>query len=328
MTDLHHLGWNNYLDKQKVDLSSGFLGRVRRVDRGEVDITSEKGEIRAFSDSQRTSAGIAPATGDWVEIIEDPDMGFLVEKVLPRYSSIVRRDPAELERAQVMVSNIDFVGIVSSADRPINVARIERFLVLAQHSQAEAVLILTKTDLGIPEDWKSIAEGFPKIGILETSAVDGRGVNAIQELISPDHTLVLLGESGTGKSSLVNLLIGKEIQETSEVRVRDRKGRHTTVARELLIIPTGGTLIDTPGIRGVGLWDAEEALDQVFIEISAKAQLCRFKNCTHTAEPECAVLSAVAVGQVDRMKLSRYLHLKDELLDQAEKRNRQRRKSR
>ncbi len=130
MSALHELGWENYRKTQNLSFDSGFFGRVRRVDRGEVDIATERGEIRALSDSQRAASDMAPVTGDWVEIAEDPDIGFLVEKVLPRYSSIVRRDPAEIEVAQVMASNIDLVGVVSSSDRPVNIARIERFLVL------------------------------------------------------------------------------------------------------------------------------------------------------------------------------------------------------
>ena len=295
------------------------------MDRGEVDVVTERGEIRALSDSQRASSNTAPATGDWVELIEDPDLGFLVEKVLPRYSSIVRRDPAEMELAQVMVSNIDLVGIVSSTDRPINIARIERFLVLAENSLAKPVLILTKIDLGIPNEWDQITKEFSEIQSFETSVLDGSGITGIRDLVSPDQTLVLLGESGIGKSSLVNLLIGEDVQETFEVRHSDRKGRHTTVARELLTIPTGGILIDTPGIRGVGLWDAEQALGQVFAEISLEAQNCRFKDCTHTVEPQCAVIKAVENGVIDQQKLNRYLRLSDELQEQSQKRNRQRR---
>jgi len=295
------------------------------VDRGEVDVVTERGEIRALSDSQRASSNTAPATGDWVELVEDPDLGFLVEKVLPRYSSIVRRDPAEIELAQVMVSNIDLVGIVSSTDRPINIARIERFLVLAENSLAKPVLILTKIDLGIPNEWDQITKEFSEIQSFETSVLDGSGITGIRDLVSPDQTLVLLGESGIGKSSLVNLLIGEDVQETFEVRHSDRKGRHTTVARELLTIPTGGILIDTPGIRGVGLWDAEQALGQVFAEISLEAQNCRFKDCTHTVEPQCAVIKAVENGVIDQQKLNRYLRLSDELQEQSQKRNRQRR---
>ena len=325
MTALHQLGWENYRESQSLSLDSGFYGRVRRVDRGEVDVVTERGEIRALSDSQRASSNTAPATGDWVELVEDPDLGFLVEKVLPRYSSIVRRDPAEIELAQVMVSNIDLVGIVSSADRPINIARIERFLVLAENSLAKPVLILTKIDLGIPNEWDQITKEFSEIQSFETSVLDGSGIIGIRDLVSPDQTLVLLGESGIGKSSLVNLLIGEDVQETFEVRHSDRKGRHTTVARELLTIPTGGILIDTPGIRGVGLWDAEQALGQVFAEISLEAQNCRFKDCTHTVEPQCAVIKAVENGVIDQQKLNRYLRLSDELQEQSQKRNRQRR---
>ena len=325
MSALHELGWENYRKNQNLSFDSGFFGRVRRVDRGEVDIATERGEIRALSDSQRTASGIAPVTGDWVEIIEDPDIGFLVEKVLPRYSSIVRRDPAEIEVAQVMASNIDLVGVVSSSDRPVNIARIERFLVLAENSHAEPVFVLTKPDLGIPKEWRQVTGEFPEIKFFETSTHDGNGIAEVRALVSPDRTLVLLGESGIGKSSLVNLLIGENVQETSEVRHSDRKGRHTTVARELLVVPTGGVLIDTPGIRGVGLWNAEEALDQVFIGITLQAQNCRFNDCTHTVEPQCAVLEAISNGAIDEHKLTRYLRLRDELQDQSQKRDKQRR---
>jgi len=326
MTALRELGWEIYRKSQSPNFNSGFFGRVRRVDRGEVDVITERGDIRALSDSQRAASNTAPATGDWVELVEDPDMGFLVEKVLPRYSSIVRRDPAETELAQVMASNIDLVGVVSSTDRPINLARIERFLVLAEHSRALPVLILTKADLSIPREWGQVMKEFSEIQSFETSALDGRGISEIRDLISPDRTLVLLGESGIGKSSLVNFLIGEDVQETSEVRHSDNKGRHTTVARELLTIPTGGILIDTPGIRGVGLWDADQALAQVFFEVSTEAQSCRFNDCTHTVEPKCAVIKAVADGRIDGQKLIRYLRLRDELQEQSLKRNQQWRK--
>jgi ribosome biogenesis GTPase len=328
MASLKELGWENYISRLSETVLSSAVGRVRRVDRGEVDVLTPSGEIRAFSDSQRTKSMTAPVTGDWVKVLTDPEQGHVIDSVLPRYSQIIRRDPAEMERPQVLATNVDAVAIVLSADRPINIARIERLLILAATTETKAVLILTKADYGIPEEWTELVDELHNVQRFETSAFLGLGESGVRKLLDLNQTLVLLGESGVGKSTLVNYLAGQEIQETKEVRLKDKKGRHTTTAREMILIPSGGIIIDTPGIRGVGLWDSEEGIDRVFYAISSARQNCRFKDCTHKAEPHCAVQEAVREGRINHEKLERYQRLLEEAKEQTEIRNRQNRKLR
>ena len=244
MVSLKKLGWENYTNQVIEGSLSDDIGRVRRVDRGEVDVLTSTGEIRALSDSQRAKSITAPVTGDWVKVLKDPEQGYVVESVLPRYSQIVRRDPAEIERPQILATNVDAVAIVLSADRPINLARIERLLVVAATGDAKAVLILSKSDYGTPAEWRDLDHEFPQVQKIKTSSFSDVGKSDLEALLTPNQTLVLLGESGVGKSTLVNYLAGQEMQETKEVRLKDRKGRHTTTAREMILIPTGGIIID------------------------------------------------------------------------------------
>ncbi|MEM7286499.1 MAG: ribosome small subunit-dependent GTPase A, partial [Actinomycetota bacterium] len=263
---LDRVGWTAF--REALDSPpDGTIGRVRRVDRGEVDVITADEEVRALSDSTRAQSDLAPATGDWV-VVEEGELGLAIARILPRATAIVRRDPAEEVVEQVLVANADVVGVVAGVDRPANIARIERFLVLAEDSGAEPVVVLTKVDLGLSEEWGELVDELADVRLIQTSAHDGVGVDEVQDLIRADRSLVLLGESGSGKSSLVNALVGEEVQATTEVRERDAKGRHTTTARELVLVPGGGVLIDTPGIRGVGLWDAEPAVERVFADVT------------------------------------------------------------
>lgn len=315
---------------EDVDGPAGTqLGRVRRVDRGECDLVTADGDLRVLSDSQRAQSDTAPATGDWVLAVDDPDLGPRIDAVLDRRTALVRRDPAEEVVEQVMVANMDFVGVVCGMDRPFNVARIERFLVLASDSGATPFIVVTKTDLKPRgEEWATIQDEFPEVQVIRTSAVQGSGLGDITSLVSDHRTLVLLGESGAGKSALVNALVGEERQVTGSVRSGDSKGRHTTTARELVVIPGGGVLIDTPGIRGVGLWDAGPALERVFSDISTLAVECRFSDCSHAVEPGCAVQEAVTNGTLKENRYVRYLRLIEELAEQAELREERRRRQR
>ena len=163
---------------------------------------------------------------------------------------------------------------------------------------------------------------------IKTSSFSDEGKSDLEALLTPNQTLVLLGESGVGKSTLVNYLARQEMQETKEVRLKDRKGRHTTTAREMILIPSGGIIIDTPGIRGVGLWNAEKGIDRVFHSIFQASQKCRFNDCTHKAEPHCAIQKAVSEGHIHHEKLERYQRLVEEASEQTEIRNRQNRKLR
>ncbi len=292
-------------------------GRVSRVDRGECTVLTEDGPVRAASDSQRSQGASAPAIGDWVMVSDDPAIGPVVDAVLPRATALVRRDPAEEVVEQVLAANVDVVAVVHGLARPVNPARLERLLVLAWDSGARPAIVLTKSDLGDGDAARDgLLELFDDVDVFVTSAVTGEGIADLASFVARHGTIVFIGQSGAGKSRLANALLGADVQEVGEVR-DDAKGRHTTSTRDMIPIPGGGVLIDTPGVRAVGLWDADGAVDRVFSDVVEVAAGCRFRDCTHAVEPGCAVRQAVAAGELDAGRVERYSRLHDELADQA-----------
>lgn len=318
--------------------NAGRLGRIVRVDRGECDVVTEEGRIRALSDSLRAQDLIAPATGDWVVVNVDGDLGPVIERVLERTNTVSRRDPSEASIEQVLVANVDLVLIVHGLDRPLPPGRLERFLVIAWDSGAEVAVVLTKADkkpAAVKEVTAVVAALAPDVpvaavGLVEEELADGfTGLDGVKAWMSAGQTVALLGESGAGKSTLVNALVGDEVLTTGEVRAGDGKGRHTTVSRELVLRPEGGLLVDTPGIRSIGIWDAEDSLARVFGDLEERAQFCRFGDCAHDTEPDCAVVGDVDEGRVDQRRLDRYRALKAELDEQRNREaDRQRRADR
>jgi len=297
-------------------IASDKRGRVVRVDRGECDVITPAGRVRVLSDSQRAQAEIAPVTGDWVELADPEGLGTVVDRVLPRANAVSRRDPAERDLEQVLASNVDVVAAVLGLDRPIQPGWLERLLVLALGSGAEALVVLTKADDADDHAQSlSVVDAVAgSIRVVVTSVVDGRGLSFLRSAIGPGRTLVLLGESGAGKSSLVNALAGVDLLEVGEVRATDAEGRHTTTARELVLLPGGdGLVLDTPGIRTLGLWEAEHAVELVFGDLVAHAEGCRFRDCAHDREPGCAIRAAVEAGEVPAMRLRLFRDLVGEL---------------
>lgn len=306
-------------------------GRVTRVDRGECDVVTEEGRLRAASDSMRAQDELAPVTGDWVELVDDPGVGPAISRVLPRSTALSRRDPGERDVEQVLAANVDVVAIVHGLDRLLPPGRLERMLVLAEDSGAEVIVVLTKADVVGPDDdtVATVSAVVEDVPVVLTSTSDGRGFDEIRATLGPGRTLALLGASGAGKSTLVNTLVGDEVLAVGEVREKDAKGRHTTSARELILLPDGsGLVLDTPGIRAVGLWDAEEALHRVFGDLDELATECRFSDCRHESEPGCALAAAVEAGAVDHHRVERYKALIAELEVQREREQERQRRPR
>lgn len=240
----------------------------------------------------------------------------IIEKTLPRRTSFVRKDPTERALPQTLAANFDLV-IVAQPIEDINTRRLERELVLAHETGAEVMVVLTKADLmASPEEVEEVRrriDGF--VGNDELLAISDRDEASVQRLAGiiaeGDKTAVLIGRSGVGKSSLVNMLVGSDVQKTTEVR-GDGKGRHTTVSREIIDLPSGGRIIDMPGVRGLGLWDADEGIGAAFSDIEELASSCRFRDCTHTNEPGCAVRAAVEAGELAASRLESYVRLREE----------------
>lgn len=240
----------------------------------------------------------------------------IIEETLPRRTSFVRKDPTERALPQTLAANFDLV-IVAQPIEDINTRRLERELVLAHETGAEVMVVLTKADLmASPEEVEEVRrriDGF--VGNDELLAISDRDEASVQRLAGiiaeGDKTAVLIGRSGVGKSSLVNMLVGSDVQKTTEVR-GDGKGRHTTVSREIIDLPSGGRIIDMPGVRGLGLWDADEGIGAAFSDIEELASSCRFRDCTHTNEPGCAVRAAIEAGELAASRLESYVRLREE----------------
>ena len=234
--------------------------------------------------------------------------------MLERKSAITRGDPGKSSDVQVLAANIDTVFVVHPIADPPNLRRIERELSVAWDSGAVPVVVLTKADLSADPDAARLAVEAVALGadVIVMNALAGDGIQPILEYISDHRTAVLVGPSGAGKSTLINSLLGEQRQATREVRVSDGKGMHTTVARELIQMPGGGVLIDTPGLRAFGLTGSEEGIALVFPEIEQFARSCRFRDCTHNDEPGCAVRSAVESGTLPPERLASYHKLMGE----------------
>ncbi|MFE5074563.1 ribosome small subunit-dependent GTPase A [Streptomyces halstedii] len=304
-------------------------GRVVRVDRGRCDVVTPDGTVQA------DTAFVVPrdpmrivCTGDWVAVDPGGDPRF-VRTLLPRRTAFVRSTSSQRSEGQVLATNVDHVVVCVSLALELDLGRLERFLALAMSSTAGAallhdgtgaprhevrpVVLLTKADL-VPDATtlsqlvQDVERSAPGVPVLPVSSATGEGVDVFRAVVA-DSTSVLLGTSGAGKSTLANTLLGEEVMDVRAARDVDGKGRHTTTTRNLLVLPGGGILIDTPGLRGVGLFDAGEGVGQVFSEIEGLARECRFHDCAHDGEPGCAVLRAVEDGTLHVRRLDSYRKL-------------------
>ncbi|MCU1453744.1 MAG: GTPase EngC [Acidimicrobiales bacterium] len=249
-----------------------------------------------------------PVVGDWLALDTDDR----VAQVLPRVS-LLRRRAAGRDEEQAIVANVDLVVIVCGLDRPVVTGRLERFTALARDAGARPAIVLSKADVTTDAAARraEVEAGAPGIEVLVVSTVDRSGVAEVRHLVA-GRSVVLVGESGAGKSTLLNALADDDVAATGAVRGRDNKGRHTTTARHLHPLPGGGVLIDTPGVREVGLWVDVDAVADTFPEIDELAPSCRFSDCAHDLEPDCAVVGAVAAGTLAAARLDAWRAMRDE----------------
>ncbi|GHH79539.1 putative ribosome biogenesis GTPase RsgA [Streptomyces sulfonofaciens] len=294
--------------------AQGLLpGRVVRVDRGQCDVLTPGGTLRADTSFVTPHDPLRViCTGDWAAV-EPAGSPRFVRDYLPRRTAFVRSTSSRRSEGQILAANVDHALIAVSLAAELDLDRVERFTALAWESGAQPVLVLTKADL-VPHPVvrehlvQDAGTAAPGVQVLPVSAATGEGVDVLAAVVA-GTTSVLLGQSGAGKSTLANALLGDDVMEVQDVREVDGKGRHTTTTRNLLVLPGGGVLIDTPGLRGVGLWDAGTGVGQVFSEIEELAGSCRFHDCAHLAEPGCAVLAAVADGTLPGRRLDSYRKL-------------------
>ncbi|MFE1315179.1 ribosome small subunit-dependent GTPase A [Streptomyces sp. NPDC058755] len=308
-------GWDEGWEAEFAPYAEqGLLpGRVVRVDRGQCDVVTAGGVLRA------DTAFVTPhdplrvvCTGDWVAVEPGGNPRY-VRMYLPRRTAFVRSTSSKRSEGQILAANVDHAVVAVSLAVELDLGRVERFLALAWESGAQPVVVLTKADLvpdpvvlaHLVQDVETTAPGVP---VLTVSALHGDGLDALVSLVG-SGTSVLLGQSGAGKSTLANALVGDDVMDVQAARDVDGKGRHTTTTRNLLPLPSGGVLIDTPGLRGVGLFDAESGVGQVFSEIEELAEQCRFHDCVHESEPGCAVRAAVDSGALPVRRLDSYRKL-------------------
>jgi len=317
--NLNDLGWDDGFAASLEPYDNCIPGRVSAQHRGEYDVLTRAGEERARVTGklrhEAASGADLPAVGDWVALREQSIQG-----VLPRRSAFQRKVNLGAAEAQVLAANLDSIFVVTGLDADFSARRLERYLTLAWESGATPVVVLTKADLcddpqALLLDAEQVAVGVP---VHLVSNLTGEGHDELGPYLQPAKTIALLGSSGVGKSSLANGLLGQEAQATKAL-AEDGTGRHTTTARQLLRLPGGALLVDTPGLREVQLWEADDGIQEAFADVDELAAGCRFNDCAHTREPGCAVQEAIEDGRLPLERLQSYRVLQRELARLARK---------
>lgn len=310
---LRDLGWDDHWSVLAAELTnptdhteSTRPGRIARADRGRCVVHTADGLTHA---ALGTGLDPAPTTGDWVLVNESA----MVLAVLPRRTCVVRGAGRRDARGQVLAANVDVLFVVAALSEGPNLNRLERLLAMAWESGARPVILLTKADLSSDVDAErtQVEQIAPGVEVIAASVLTGHGLSDLRSALPAGSTGALVGPSGTGKSSLVNALVGADLLLTSDIRA-DGKGRHTSTTRELVPLPWGAVILDTPGLRGVQLWDAAEGVEQTFSDVKSIAALCRFTDCAHDSEPGCAIQAAVADGTLTTRRFASWTKLRRE----------------
>ena len=310
------LGWTDEREAAFTSYSErGFEpARVVAEHRGGYYVRGERGDRLAHARGRLRDDEIwggMPSVGDWVAIVDAPGGHVAIEALLPRRTKVSRKTPWLKAEEHILVANVDTVFLVAGLDQDFNPRRLERYLTAAWDSGADPVIVLTKLD--VCDDFQKLADaedvavGVP---VLAVSNVTGEGIEEVRALLRPARTFVLLGSSGTGKSTLVNRLAGRTVMPTGDLR-NDGRGRHTTRHRQLLVLHDGAILIDTPGLRELQIWEGD--IDRAFSDIAELAAQCRFNDCAHSSEPDCAVREALETGELDPERWANYGRLQREL---------------
>ena len=330
--NLTDLGWSEFFQKQAEPLLGGGrdVGRVAEQHRTEYILFTRYGELRASIAGKirltATSSGDYPAVGDWVVIEPRPEESSArITAILPRRTRFSRGAPGTETAEQILAANVETAFWITTVTAEFNPRRVERYLAAVWESGARPAIILNKADLCGPEEiekkvWELAAIAPPGVPVHVLSARMREGFGQIEPYFERGCTVVFLGMSGVGKSSIINVLNGADIQKIQEIRERDSRGRHTTATRELILLPGGGMVIDTPGIRELQIWDTGGALES-FSDIEALSPECRFADCAHESEPGCAVRAAVEDGRIERTHYENYLKLKRELSRMESRKN-------
>lgn len=320
--DLKQLGWDCFFERNcNTNLGQEYIvGRIACVQKNAYLVYTELGELWATITGRvryfANSSNDIPAVGDWV-ILKIHEFGqcATIQKILPRRSQFSRQAAGKVTTEQIIATNIDTVFLVSGLDREFNLRRIERYLIQIVESGANPVILLNKTDLCDDVEQRKAEVETIALGrkILVLSAISKQGLNNLIPYLEVGQTVALVGSSGVGKSTLINQLVNREIQAVQSVRQEDSRGRHTTTSRELILLPSGGLIVDTPGMRELQMWRVNEGLSKTFADIKTLSVQCHFKNCQHESEPGCMVKQAIHEGKLSEKRWRNYQKLQREL---------------